>query len=204
MIRVKVCGITNPGDALAAVEAGAHALGFVFYPGSKRYVQPRDARSIIAELPPFVSTVGVFVNPGLEEIEEVVRESGVGTVQLHGDESPEFVSRVPLPVIKAIRVGAELDPRQVELYPVQAILFDKRADDMYGGTGRSFDWTLLQGLETGKRIILSGGLTVDNVSEAIRTVRPYAVDVSSGVEDAPGKKNRTKLKQFMEAVRNVI
>jgi phosphoribosylanthranilate isomerase len=202
MVRIKVCGITSVEDALAAVEAGADALGFVFYEGSRRYIPPAEARKITGALPPFVVTVGVFVNASPEEISAVVRESGIGVVQLHGDETPELASRVPLPVIKAIRVGDSLDRAEVELYPVQAILFDKRSDDMYGGTGKSFDWSILRGLDTGKRVILSGGLTADNVAEAVGIVRPYAVDVSSGVEDSPGRKNHLKLRQFIQAVRN--
>ena len=202
MVRIKVCGITSIEDARAAVDAGADALGFVFYEGSKRYIPPAEARKITTSLPPLVVTVGVFVNTSPDEISAVARESGIGVVQLHGDETPEQASRVPFPVIKAIRVGDSLDQAEVELYPVQAILFDKRSDDMYGGTGKSFDWSILSGLDTGKKVILSGGLTPENVAEAIGVVRPYAVDVSSGVEDSPGRKNHLKLRQFIQAVRN--
>jgi len=202
MVRIKVCGITNREDALAACELGADALGFIFYNGSKRYVEPEKAKAIVSELPPFISTVGVFVNQDVPEIESVVETVGIDTVQLHGDESADFCSKIPLRVIKAVRVKEFVDADAVELYPVQAILFDKHADDMYGGTGKSFDWSALSGIHISKHIILSGGLTDENVSEAIETVRPYAVDVSSGVEDSPGKKNHMKIRNFIEAVRN--
>jgi phosphoribosylanthranilate isomerase len=202
MVRIKVCGITSLDDALAAVDAGADALGFVFYEGSKRYIQPREAGKITAALPPFVATVGVFVNHSPEDISAVVRESGIGVVQLHGDETPEAVSLIPFPLIKAFRVGGSIDPAEVELYPVQAILFDKRSDEIYGGTGKSFDWSILRGANFGKRVILSGGLSAENVEEAVGIVRPYAVDVSSGVEDSPGRKNHLKIRQFIQAVRN--
>jgi len=202
MVRIKVCGITSLDDALAAVDAGADAIGFVFYEGSRRYIPPREAGKITAALPPFVATVGVFVNRTPEEISASVRESGVGVVQLHGDETPETASRIPFPLIKAIRVAGSIDPAEVELYPVQAILFDKRSDDMYGGTGKSFDWSILRGVNFGKKVILSGGLSAENVEEAVGIVRPYAVDVSSGVEDSPGRKNHLKIRQFIQAVRN--
>ncbi len=202
MIRVKVCGITNLEDALAAVDLGADALGFVFYKESRRHVEPGEASRIISELPPFVSTVGVFVNQELEEIESVRKTAGIDTIQLHGDETPEFCGMIPHRVIKAVRVRDGVDRAKVELYPVQAILFDKYSDNMYGGTGRSFDWDILRDLNISKRIILSGGLTPENVSQAVGIVRPYAVDVSSGVEDSPGKKNHMKLRKFIEAVKN--
>ena len=139
MVRVKICGITNIDDALCAVDLGADALGFIFYKGSKRHIDPRDARRIISSLPPFVSSVGVFVNQGADEIKEAAEVSGIDTVQLHGDESPEFCAGLPYKLIKAVRVKGSVNTDQVELYPVRAILFDKHADEMYGGTGTSFD-----------------------------------------------------------------
>lgn len=202
MVRIKVCGITNLEDAAAACVLGADALGFVFYKESGRYIEPENARVIVSQLPPFISAVGVFVNQDFSEIESVMETVGIDTVQLHGDESPELCSKIPQRVIKAVRVKEFVDADAVELYPVQAILFDKHADDMYGGTGKSFDWSVLSGIDISKRIILSGGLTYENVSKAITTVRPYAVDVSSGVEDSPGKKNHLKIRKFIEAVKN--
>ena len=159
MVRIKVCGITNPEDAIAACELGADALGFIFYNGSKRYIEPEKARAIVSELPPFISTVGVFVNQDVPDIESVVESVGIDTVQLHGDESADFCSKIRLRAIKAVRVKEFVDADAVELYPVQAILFDKHADDMYGGTGKSFDWSALSGIHISKHIILSGGLT---------------------------------------------
>ncbi len=202
MVRVKVCGITNSDDAFRAVELGADALGFIFYKGSKRFIDPRDAHPIISSLPPFVSSVGVFVNQGPDEIREAVGTSGVDTVQLHGDETPEFCAMLPYKLIKAVRVKDTVNTEEVELYPVLAILFDKHTDEMYGGTGKSFDWGVLKGIAISKKVILSGGLTPENVSRAIETVRPYGVDVSTGVEDSPGKKNHMKMRKFIEAVKN--
>jgi phosphoribosylanthranilate isomerase len=202
MVRIKICGITNENDALSAAGLGADALGFIFYKGSKRYIDPKEAGRIISSLPPFVSAVGVFVNQSIGEIKEYARLSGIDTVQLHGDETPVFCGEVPYRMIKAVRVKDAVNIAEVELYPVRAILFDKHSDEMYGGTGSSFDWGVLKGLEISKKIILSGGLTPENVSQAVRLVKPYGVDVSTGVEDAPGKKNQEKMRKFIEAVKD--
>jgi phosphoribosylanthranilate isomerase len=202
MVRVKVCGITNAVDASRAVELGADALGFIFYKGSKRFIDPRDARPIISTLPPFISAVGVFVNQGIPEIIEAVAVSGIDTVQLHGDETPEFCAMLPYKLIKAVRVQETVNTAEVELYPVRAILFDKHSDESYGGTGMSFDWGALRDIKLSKKLILSGGLTPENVSLAIEIVKPYGVDVSTGVEDSPGKKNHAKMRKFIEAVKN--
>ncbi|KAB2834794.1 MAG: phosphoribosylanthranilate isomerase [Candidatus Dadabacteria bacterium] len=204
MVRVKICGITNENDALSAAGLGADALGFIFYKGSKRYIDPKEAGRIISSLPPFVSAVGVFVNQSIEEIKEYARLSGIDTVQLHGDETPVFCEEVPYKMIKAVRVKDAVNIAEVELYPVRAILFDKHSDEMYGGTGSHFDWGVLKDLEISKKIILSGGLTPENVSQAVRLVRPYGVDVSTGVEDAPGKKNHEKMRKFIEAVKDGV
>ena len=204
MVRVKICGITNKSDALSAAGLGADALGFIFYKGSKRYIDPKEAGRIISSLPPFISAVGVFVNQGIEEIKEYARLSGIDTVQLHGDETPVFCGEVPYRMIKAVRVKDAVNIAEVELYPVRAILFDKHSDEMYGGTGSHFDWGVLKGLSISKKIILSGGLTPENVSQAVRLVKPYGVDVSTGVEDAPGKKNHEKMRKFIEAVKDGV
>ena len=200
--KIKICGITNVEDALLAVELGADALGFIFYRESKRYIRPERAHEIISKLPPFVTTVGVFVNQELDEIKNIKEEAGFDLFQLHGDESPDFCKRLGRGVIKTIRVRGSINPEEIESYPVQTVLFDTYSTKGYGGTGESFRWKVLKGLNSSKRIILSGGLSPENVSQAIRIVNPYGVDVSSGVEDYPGKKNPQRLKKFIEAARN--
>lgn len=202
MVRIKICGITNVEDALLSVDLGANALGFVFYKGSKRYIEPENAKSIISKLPPFVTTVGVFANQDLDEIKKIKEKAGFDAFQLHGDESPDFCMKLKGKVIKAIRVKDSIDPKEIESYPTQAILFDNYSTEAYGGTGETFGWEILRGFDTSKKIILSGGLTPENVAQAVKIVNPYAVDVSSGVEENPGKKNPDKLKRFIKAVRN--
>lgn len=202
MVRIKICGITNIEDALLSVDLGANALGFVFYKGSKRYIEPDNAKSIISKLPPFVTTVGVFANQELDELKKIKEKAGFDAFQLHGDESPDFCMKLEGKIIKAIRVKDSIDPKEVESYPAQAILFDNYSAEAYGGTGETFGWEILKGFDTSKKIILSGGLTPENVAQAVKIVNPYAVDVSSGVEENPGRKNPNKLKRFIKAVRN--
>jgi phosphoribosylanthranilate isomerase len=202
MTRIKVCGITNLNDAFLALDLGADALGFIFYRYSKRYISAEDALGIISKLPPFVTTVGVFVNQGVEELKSMKRKTGFDLFQLHGDEEPDYCRELGNSVIKAIRVNDRISQDDVDSFPVQALLFDAYSTADFGGTGRSFNWELLKGIALSKSVILSGGLTPENVAEAIHIVNPYAVDVSSGVEDYPGKKNPVKLKAFIEAVRN--
>ncbi|OEU73071.1 MAG: N-(5'-phosphoribosyl)anthranilate isomerase [Desulfuromonadales bacterium C00003093] len=200
--RVKICGITNVEDALQAVEAGADALGFVFYHRSPRFVTPREVQKIIAELPPFVTTVGLFVNEPLPRIRRTMAAARLDVVQLHGDESPEDCLIEPLRVIKALRIKDAASLEGAARYQVSALLLDAWSDEHYGGTGLSFDWQLVRRL-TGKRpLILAGGLTPENVVAAVRQVKPYAVDVSSGVEAAPGKKDHRKVAEFICRVRN--
>ena len=201
MTRIKICGITNLKDALLASELGADALGFIFYPESKRYIAPEAASEIISSLPPYLTTVGVFVNESVDGINSVRDKTGISLVQLHGDEAPGFCTGLPFKAVKVIRVKGPSDIERVELYPQEAILFDKYSDAEYGGTGESFSWDLISGLKTNKKIILSGGLTPENVGEAVKQVSPYAVDVSTGVEDSPGKKNEDKMRKFIQAVR---
>lgn len=202
MTKIKICGITNLNDAFLALDLGADALGFIFYRNSKRYISPEDASRIISKLPPFVTTVGVFVNQGVQELKSMKRETGFDLFQLHGDEEPDYCRELGNSVIKAIRVKDRISQEDVDSFPVQALLFDAYSAADFGGTGRSFNWELLKGIALSKSVILSGGLTSENVAEAIDIVNPYAVDVSSGVEDYPGKKNPVKLKAFIEAVRN--
>lgn len=200
--RIKICGITNLKDAQAAVEFGADALGFIFYKESKRYVDPETANKIISNLSPFITKVGVFVNSDLEEIIEIRDKTGIDVAQLHGDESQEFCQSIPFRIIKVIRVKDKSDIDRVAQYADQDILFDTYSDKEYGGTGRSFDWGILTDLSLPNRIILSGGLSSDNILDAVKIVRPYAVDVSSGVEAEPGKKDHKKIKAFIEAINN--
>ncbi len=201
MTRIKICGITNIEDALAAVEAGADALGFVFYDKSPRFVSPIEVQKIIAELPPFVVRVGLFVNEPEVQIRRIMAAAELDVVQLHGDEPPENCLFEPLRVIKALRVRDAASLEGADRYQVSALLLDAWCDENYGGTGKSFDWQLAKRL-TGKRpLILAGGLNPENVIDAVRLVKPYAVDVSTGVENAPGVKDADKIRAFCAAVR---
>jgi len=204
-MKVKVCGITSYEDAAMVLDQGVDALGFNFFPPSPRYVSPADARLIIRRIPPFVVTVGLFVNVARQDqVSEMARIAGVQVLQLHGDETAEYCRGLAdWPLIKALRIGAGAIPDDLEQYPVQGFLLDVKDDTLFGGTGRSFDWRLAKGIRRIRPIILAGGLRPDNVREAIRAVEPYAVDVCSGVERAPGKKDAGKLTEFMNEVRNV-
>lgn len=197
-MKVKICGITNIKDAQAAAEEGADAIGFIFYPKSPRYISFGKAREIVSALPPFISAVGVFVNEAEETIRQAAREASLSLVQLHGEESPEFCKSLGLRVIKAIRISRKEDLVRVKYYSVQGILFDSYHEDHYGGSGKSFNLDLLRGCSLETPVTVSGGLTPENVQEVIKQVAPYAVDVSSGVEDSPGKKNREKMKHFIQ------
>lgn len=201
MTRVKICGIRTLEAAQAAAEAGADAVGFVFWPRSRRSIRPEEAAQISRTLPPFVVRVGVFVDERPEVMEEIAEAVGLDAVQLHGDEPPEVCGALRRRVIKAIRVQDPSSLAQAARYEVSAILLDTYAPDTYGGTGRPFDWSLAQEVcGWGRPVILSGGLTPENVGEAIERVRPYGVDVSSGVE-TDGKKDPRKIRAFVEAVR---
>jgi len=201
-IRVKICGLTDPEDARLAAALGAHALGFIFYPPSPRSVSPEQAREIIRQLPPFVLTVGVFVDEELDAVREIAALAGLDWVQLHGNESPDYCRALGRRVIKGFRVQGEETLPLLAPYRgvVQAFLLDTYRPGLPGGTGETFDWQLAHRARDYGPIILAGGLTPDNVAEAIRAARPQAVDVASGVEAAPGKKDPAKLRAFMEAV----
>jgi phosphoribosylanthranilate isomerase len=204
MALVKICGITNTEDALAAAEAGADLLGFNFYARSPRHVSTRDARLIAEELPDGVARVGVFVNEGEPEaVLRAVSESGVGAAQLHGDETPEFCARVRgLMTLKALRVSADYSAERAALYGTDALMLDAFVADAWGGTGHTFDWSLARSTrEVVPRLFLAGGLTPDNVASAVEAVGPYAVDVCSGVETSPGRKSFRLMRRFVEAVR---
>jgi len=203
-MKVKVCGITNYEDAKLACDQGVDALGFNFYPSSPRYIRPEDARAIIRRLPPFTVAVGLFVNVReVNKVIEIAQAAGVQVMQLHGDESPEYCKELAeWSLIKALRIGEGGVPENFQDYAVQSFLLDARDDALFGGTGKSFDWRLAQCIQSFCPIILAGGLRPDNVREAIRIVRPYAVDVCSGIESSPGKKDPGKLIEFMHEVRN--
>ncbi len=202
MTRVKICGIRTIEDALLAVDAGADALGFVFAP-SRRRINPELAREIIVQLPPFISKVGVFVNEQRFIVEELGTFCKLDVLQFHGQEPPEYCQRWSYQVIKGFSVGPEWDPEELIEYQTDAYLLDTRVDGQAGGTGKSFDWSkAARAKQYGKPLILAGGLTPANVAEAINTVNPYAVDVSSGVEHS-GVKNRELVEQFMGEVRRI-
>ena len=194
---VKICGITRADDAAAAVECGARALGIVFWPGSPRCLDPYRARAIAATLPPFVTTVGVFVNQPADYVSHVARLVRLGAVQLHGDETADYVARIAAPAIKAVTVG---DP-QLSAWPSRTLLLvDVHDPEKRGGTGRTVDWSAAARIAAQRRVLLAGGLTPENVAEAIACVRPFGIDVSSGVEKSPGVKDHGRLRALFEAV----
>lgn len=197
MVKVKICGITNITDAVFAAEAGADALGFVFYDKSPRCINPLVAAEIIAKLPPFIQTVGLFVNETTEQINWTADYCGLDLVQLHGDESPDDCLEVNRRVIKAFRVQNNVSIEPLKKYQVAGFLLDAWCPDCYGGTGKKFNWELAGAARQYGPIILAGGLTADNVAEAVRQVQPYGVDVSSGVESAPGRKDQKKVRDFI-------
>lgn len=202
MTKVKICGITNLRDAESAVAYGADALGFVFA-ASPRQVSTATAKKINRAVGPWVATVGVFVNETAENIFRIVSECRLAAIQLHGDEPATFLSRLPgIKVIKAFRVSDRADLRQVGLYKADAYLFDTRVDGAYGGSGKSFDWKILKSRQISKPVILSGGLNPNNVRVAIRMLEPYGVDVSSGVEKSPGRKDLKRMKEFIRNAKN--
>ena len=201
--RVKICGITRVEDAQAAATQGADAIGLVFYRPSPRMVTLERARIIAMQTPPFVATVAVFVNPSREEVEQVIRECGVTLLQFHGEESPEFCAGFSRPYIKAarIRTGLDLIKYLAPYASARAWMLDAFHDDLWGGTGGAFDWSVVPE-RMARPIILSGGLTAENVADAIRRVRPYAVDVSTGVEASKGIKDAAKIAAFIGAVKH--
>jgi phosphoribosylanthranilate isomerase len=202
VVCVKICGITNREDALAAAELGADAVGFVFYPKSPRYVKPEEAGLIISQLPAFVTAVGVFANQGEEEVRRTMEGSGIELAQFQGDETPDFCRGFGPRVLKAIRVKDNESIRQMANYSVRAFVLDTYHKDLFGGTGRPFEWDLALQAKSYGRIVLAGGLTPENVKDAIAKVQPYGVDVSSGVEDQPGKKDHRKIEEFIRHVKN--
>jgi phosphoribosylanthranilate isomerase len=203
-MEIKICGITNPDDAVNASTYGADALGFIFYKKSPRYVTPETAKHIIERLPRDTAVVGVFVNHDIQAVKEIYVFCGLDLIQLHGDESREYCRQFSKSIlIKAFSPRSEEDMNIIKNYPVKAVLIDARDSGLYGGTGKKSNWELAAILKDKYPLILSGGLTSDNILDAIKTVSPYAVDVNSGVEVSPGKKDPEKVKNIIEIVHAV-
>jgi phosphoribosylanthranilate isomerase len=203
IVKVKICGLTNLEDAQAAVDMGADLLGFNFYKGSPRYIEPAKATKIINKMPSFFDTVGVFVNATLDEIKPLVAEGTLNWAQLHGDETPEFcelITTLAVRTIKAMRVTGPESIEQADKYPADAILFDAFNPDKYGGTGARFDWGLLGDLN--RRIFVAGGITPENVMQAV-DLGVYGIDICSGIEERPGKKDLKKMKKLFDTVRYI-
>jgi phosphoribosylanthranilate isomerase len=201
-MKVKICGIRRVEDALTAIDLGANALGFVFWPGSPRFIDPADAREIVAAVPAFVTTVGVFVDQPAEYVGEVARGLKLGAVQLHGRERVQAFSGLSAAVIKSVPManGTDVDGLLAAVPMDATVLLDAHDPVKHGGTGRTIDWDRAAAVARRRPVILSGGLNADNVRAAVETVRPYAIDVSSGVESSPGVKDGSKLRAFFAAV----
>jgi phosphoribosylanthranilate isomerase len=201
-IWIKICGVTNATDAAAAAEAGADALGFMFYAPSKRAIEPAAAGEIIRTLPPSIAKVGVFVNPTAEFVRASVQTSGIDTLQFHGEETPEFCAQFGLPFLKAFRIKDRSSLDECLKSGDCAWLLDSFVDGSPGGTGVAFDWEVaVEAVRLHRKVILAGGLKPETVAEAVRHVRPYGVDVSSGVESAPGTKDHEKIRRFIAVAR---
>jgi len=204
LVRVKICGITNLKDARAAIDFGADALGFVFAKSPRR-IKPNDAARIIRELPPFVNFVGVFVNEPVKRVEKIAKQCKIDTLQFHGDESPEYCShfRKTRKIIKAFGIKDKSSLKILSGYDVDGYLMDVFSPHLRGGVGKTFDWGLArEARKTAGPIILSGGLGIKNIKSAVKIVKPHAVDVSSGVESSPGKKNLKAMHEFIKAVKD--
>jgi phosphoribosylanthranilate isomerase len=202
MVRVKICGITNLEDAQEAINLGADALGFNFYKRSSRYIEPAKAKPIIEALPPLISLVGIFVDEfSPERIRSIAHAIGLGTIQLHGSESPEYVKKISeVRIIKAFRVNENFDLTQLAAFRVGAYLLDAHDAKQLGGTGKTFNWDVAVQAKQHGRVILAGGLSAENVAEAVLKVRPYAVDVCSAIESEPGKKDFQKMEALFREV----
>ena len=205
MVKIKICGITNKRDAIAATELMPDMIGFVFYAGSKRYVEPRIVRDIANELPPSVLKVGVFVNEDSQKVLKIAEDCSLDMLQFHGDESPDYCAgfKDDHKVIKAFRIKDSGSLKGINEYNTDFYMLDTYSSRQMGGTGEKFDWKIVENFEFLRPVILSGGLTPDNVREAIERFAPYGVDVSSGVETVPGKKDLLLMKRFVENVRKL-
>jgi len=201
-VEIKICGITNISDARSVADCGADALGFIFYLQSQRYVKPVKAKEIIQKLPCEIGKVGVFVNQEVEEVKEILQFCGLDLIQLHGDEPPEYCAQFPVSsLIKAVSCPTEEEVLELRSYPVAAILMDARDEEHYGGTGKIPDWKLAIRLKEMHPLILAGGLNKENIRQAVETVGPQAVDINSGAEISPGKKDPRKVKEIIRMVR---
>ena len=198
-MKVKICGITNLEDAKLSYDLGANAIGFIFYQKSKRYIEPKEAKEIINQLPVFLLRVGVFVNESVKEINKIARDIKLNLIQLHGEEPPEMIDDIELPVIKAFRVTENFDYSIVSEYKNCSFLLDAYNKNEYGGTGQKFNWRKIPSELKGK-IILAGGVSENNVEQIYKDVNPCAVDVSSSIEIKPGKKDHKKLKQLFQKI----
>ena len=204
-VTVKICGITSEADAIAAAEAGADAIGLMFYEGSPRHVILEQAKAISAALPQHVMRVGVFVNAEEAFVHQALTECMLNILQFHGDETPEECSRYPVMTLKAFRVQGEETLAELEAYPSAGYLLDAYVKDALGGTGATFNWDLaVRAQKFGKPIFLAGGLTPENVAEAVRKVQPFGVDVSSGVEIEPGRKDAEQMRTFVAAAKGAL
>ena len=201
-MKVKICGITNLEDALLCEELGADAVGFIFYEKSKRYVVPETVEQIAKQIGAFTLKVGVFVNEKPERINSISKAIQLNIVQLHGDETPEIISQINLPVIKAFRVNEQFNFKTLNNYKNCYYLLDTFSKSEYGGTGKTFNWNLIP-VNLRNKIILSGGISSDNIHIIKKEINPYAVDVSSSLEEFPGKKNKEKLKEFFNKIKNI-
>ena len=201
MARIKICGITRPEDAQCAAEAGADAVGMIFYASSPRAVDVRRARDIVQDLPPFITRVGVFVNETAYTVANIADTCGLDVLQLHGEETPEYCNGFAQKVVKVFRIQDTVDLEIMRSYTVDAWHLDTQDTKLYGGTGRSFDWRLAAEAQSVGPIILAGGLTPDNLREALEQAQPYAVDISSGVESEPGIKDHEKIRRIIR-IRN--
>lgn len=201
-MRVKICGITNYKDAEAAVENGADALGFIFYKGSRRYIEPEKVRAIVDKLPVFLLKVGVFVDESVDEVNRIAKTAGLNALQLHGSETYEYVQRINLPVIKAFRVNDDFDYSLLDSFPGCSYLLDAYDPNQPGGTGLKFDWDKIPH-NLRDKIILAGGISVDNIEYIYNKIKPQAIDLSSSVEITPGKKDHKKLIKLLELLKKL-
>ncbi|HSP87546.1 MAG TPA: phosphoribosylanthranilate isomerase [Ignavibacteriaceae bacterium] len=201
-MRVKICGITNIKDALLAESLGANAIGFIFHKKSKRYVLPEIATEIIKTLSPFTIKVGVFVNEEPEAINKISSQIKLNVIQLHGDETPDIIEKIDLPVIKSFRINGVFDFTLLTKYKNVSFLFDSYSKEEYGGTGKIFNWDLIP-TELNGNFILAGGITIDNIIEVFSKVKPKAIDVSSSLEKSPGKKDHLKVNEFFKRFNSI-